>query len=136
MPRYPYPRIVLLYALFGGGLGGLLSFIVPCLIPRQDCLEIPTLTAVFTMLIFSIVFGCLPALFTGIALALAALRRYRSFPSSIIASIIGAMVSSLYILITLPRAVNVHEIAILCAAIGAVASLILSLFLPKGSLKP
>ena len=130
MPRYPYPRIVLLYALFGGGLGGLLSFIVPCLIPRQDCLEIPTLTAVFTMLIFSIVFGCLPALFTGIALA--ALLRYRSFASNII----GAMVSSLYILITLPRAVNVHEIAILCAAIGAVASLILSLFLPKGSLKP
>ena len=135
MPRYPYPRIVLLYALFGGGLGGLLSFIVPCLIPRQDCLEIPTLTTVFTMLIFSIVFGCLPAVFTGIALA--ALRRYRSFASSIIASIIGAMVSSLYILITLPRAVNVHEIAILCAVIGAIASFILSLFLPpKSSLKP
>lgn len=87
------------------------------------------------MLIFSIVFGCLPAVFTGIALA--ALRRYRSFASSIIASIIGAMVSSLYILITLPRAVNVHEIAILCAVIGAIASFILSLFLPpKSSLKP
>ncbi len=131
MPRYPYPRIVLLYALFGGGLGGLLSFIVPCLIPRQDCLEVPTLTTVFTMLIFSIVFGCLPALFTGIALA--ALRRYRSPSSSLIASAIGAVASGLYIFMIVFR---MYEAVILFAAIGAIASLILSLFLPKGSLKP
>lgn len=106
MSRYPYLRTILLYALFGGALGGVLSFIASCLIPGDDCNGTPTLHGLFTLLWGSALVGLPAALFTGIVLA--ALRRYRSPSSNLIAS-----------------------------AIGAVASFILSLFLPpKSSLKP
>ena len=133
MSRYPYLRTILLYALFGGALGGVLFFIASCLIPGYYCDGTPTLNSLFTLLGSSALVGLPAALFTGIVLA--ALRRYRSPSSSLIASAIGAVASGLYIFMIVFR-IRMYDAVILFAAIGAVASLILSLFLPKGSLKP
>ena len=135
MSRYPYLRTILLYALFGGALGGVLFVIASCLILGDDCNGTPTLHGLFTMLWSSALVGLPAALFTGIVLA--ALRRYRSPSSSLIASAIGAVASGLYIfMIVFLIRIRMYDAVILFAAIGAVASLILSLFLPKGSLKP
>ena len=135
MSRYPYLRTILLYALFGGVLGGVLFFIASCLIPGYDCNGTPTLHGLFTLLWGNALVGLPAALFTGIVLA--ALRRYRSPSSSLIASAIGAVASGLYIFMIVFLIRNrMYDAVILFAAIGAVASLILSLFLPKGSLKP
>ena len=129
MSRYPYLRTILLYALFGGVLGGVLFFIASCLIPGDDCNGTPTLHGLFTLLWGSALVGLPAALFTGIVLA--ALRRYRSPSSSLIVA------SGLYIfMIVFLIRIRMYDAVILFAAIGAVASLILSLFLPKGSLKP
>ena len=133
MSRYPYLRTILLYALFGGALGGVLFLIASCLIPGYYCDGTPTLNSLFTLLGSSALVGLPAALFTGIVLA--ALRRYRSPSSSLIASAIGAVASGLYIFMIVFR-IRMYDAVILFAAIGAVASLILSLFLPKGSLKP
>ena len=135
MSRYPYLRTILLYALFGGALGGVLTFIASCLIPGYDYYGTPTLNSLFTLLGGSALVGLPAALFTGIILA--ALRRYRSPSSSLIASAIGAVASGLYIfMIVFLIRIRMYDAVILFAAIGAVASLILSLFPPKGSLKP
>lgn len=135
MSRYPYLRTILLYALFGGALGGVLFFIARCLIPGYPCNGTLTLHGLFTLLGSSALVGLPAALFTGIVLA--ALRRYRSPSSSLIASAIGAVASGLYIfMIVFLIRIRMYDAVILFAAIGAVASLILSLFLPKGSLKP
>ena len=135
MSRYPYLRTILLYALFGGALGGVLFFIDRCLIPGYDCNKTPTLHGLFTLLWGSALVGLPAALFTGIVLA--ALRRYRSPSSSLIASAIGAVASGLYIfMIVFLIRIRMYDAVILFAAIGAIASFILSLFLPKGSLKP
>ena len=133
MSRYPYLRTILLYALFGGALGGVLFFIARCLIPGYPCNGTLTLHGLFTLLWGSALVGLPAALFTGIVLA--ALRRYRSPSSSLIASAIGAVASGLYIF-TIVFRIRMYEAVILFAAIGAIASFILSLFLPKGSLKP
>lgn len=135
MSRYPYLRTILLYALFGGALGGVLFFIDRCLIPGYDCNETPTLHGLFILLWGSALVGLPAALFTT-GIALAALRRYRSPSSSLIASAIGAVASGLYIFMIVFLFIRMYEAVILFAAIGAIASFILSLFLPKGSLKP
>ena len=125
MSRYPYLRTILLYALFGGALGGVLSFIASCLSSGYDRNETLTLHGLFTLLWGSALVGLPAALFTGIALA--ALRHYHSPSSSLIASAIGAVASGLYIFMIV---FLMYEAVILFAAIGAIASLILSLFLP------
>ena len=89
----------------------------------------------FILLWGSALVGLPAALFTT-GIALAALRRYRSPSSSLIASAIGAVASGLYIFMIVCLFIRMYEAVILFAAIGAIASFILSLFLPKGSLKP
>ena len=69
MSRYPYLRTILLYTLFGGALGGVLSFIASCLIPGDDCNGTPTLHGLFTLLWGNALVGLPAALFTGIVLA-------------------------------------------------------------------
>ena len=94
-PRYPYARVILLYLLFGGAVGGLWLFMLGVLATSSSTGWSPEILPF--MMMGGALIGAIPALLCGIVLAM--MRRYRGWTSTAIAALSGLAVTALPILV-------------------------------------
>lgn len=134
---YPTAKVIILYALFGGIIGGaLVGLVVAVLTAWFDFF-----TILFTAMAYGFLIGLLPALITGSTLAYG--QFYRHKKSLLVAFAIGFLVTMLSAIIFLffvdaltEQATLSLSLSLLIALVGGISAVLTGLFaLPKVEIK-